>query len=353
MTKEMDKEFLDLAVTEAIERIHKAYNLTNGEIYLSFSGGKDSTVLAELVKMAKLPTDIPFVFANTGLEFDAIQEFVKEYDYPNIVIVKPRKPMGKIIKEYGKPAISKMKSELLYRYQKQLRQGKEPMDLATVRQLITAKAEKNGVLTGKPTQVALAQKHYHLLHEDLEYKIANKCCEYMKKKPFVDFEKENNMKGAIAGIRVAEGGVRFMTYKSCTMTKKKHGIDFTFSTPIYDWSDELMEMFIEEYDVKLSKAYTEYGCIRTGCVGCPFANQNVVNELEIVKKYEPNRYKASMFWFKDVYADMGIDLPFDENYVEYKKERDILNQERRLEMMKRYQHVRSFKELRDMEKEKN
>jgi len=44
---------LDALIETSIMRIEELYNDTNGKCVLSFSGGKDSTVLAELYLMAK------------------------------------------------------------------------------------------------------------------------------------------------------------------------------------------------------------------------------------------------------------------------------------------------------------
>ena len=46
--------------------------------YISFSGGKDSTVVHHLVDMALPDNKIPRVFSNTGIEYNAIVEFVRE-----------------------------------------------------------------------------------------------------------------------------------------------------------------------------------------------------------------------------------------------------------------------------------
>lgn len=46
--------------------------------YLSFSGGKDSTVVHHLLDMALPENKIPRVFSNTGIEYNAIVEFVRE-----------------------------------------------------------------------------------------------------------------------------------------------------------------------------------------------------------------------------------------------------------------------------------
>lgn len=342
---------LEMAVADAIHRIKKGYELTGGKIYLSFSGGKDSTVVAHLIKMAKLPIDIPFVFANTRIELDATVEFVKNFDYPNIVITLPRKPFGQILKEYGKPAMSKQKSQVMYTYQNNIDDPliydypDEPTrKLGAVRASISGQAEANGIPKGFRTNSAIAKKHFHMLHPERieEYKIANKCCEYMKKKPFNDFVKENGMKGGFNGMRpLAEGGVRKIAYgdKACTHVKAN---GFVAVMPIFDWTDELLSEFIQTYDIRLSKAYEVYGYSRTGCIGCPFA-LDIADNLKRLHEHEPKKYKATMGFLKDVYADQNVNLPFDPVYMEYKKERDVINEKRRNEMLEKFDHMRDWK----------
>ncbi|MGL6008469.1 MAG: phosphoadenosine phosphosulfate reductase family protein, partial [Culicoidibacterales bacterium] len=296
---------LEMAVHDALHRIKNAYEKTNGKIYLSFSGGKDSTIVAELIKMAELPEKIPFVFADTGIEFDAIKRFVKDYEYENIQIVKPEKTMQKILKEYGYPVLSKNKSELLSTFQ---RSGAN--STARARQLVYGFRENGGIQTTEQTNVRLANKHMHLIHPDHEYKIANKCCYYMKKRPFLAFAKENAMIGAFTGVRIAEGGARAVKYTSCTMKIGKQII----TMPIIDWTDEICDEFIEKYNVKLSDVYTVYGLKRSGCIGCPYG-RNIRQELESLQQYEPLKYKATMHFFKKVYLDLGVELPTDATYT--------------------------------------
>lgn len=85
--------------------------------------------------------------------------------------------------------------------------------------------------------------------------------------------------------------------------------------PLIDWTDEGIESYIAENHVPLSKAYTEFGFTRTGCMGCPYA-MDVAKNLEYLYSHEPNRYKASMHWLKDVYIAQDVKLPFDPNYEE-------------------------------------
>ena len=60
-------------------RIKDWYDHYDGEVYVSFSGGKDSTVLVDLVHRVCGLTDVPLVFVDTGLEYPEIREFVKGY----------------------------------------------------------------------------------------------------------------------------------------------------------------------------------------------------------------------------------------------------------------------------------
>lgn len=65
-------------------RIIEWYERNDGKVYISFSGGKDSTVLLDLAR--RIYPDIPAVFVDTGLEYPEIKEFVKTI--PNVEGVK-------------------------------------------------------------------------------------------------------------------------------------------------------------------------------------------------------------------------------------------------------------------------
>ena len=75
---ELQKLPLERKIGIAQARIAEWYNWWQGEVYIAFSGGKDSTVLLDLVR--KLYPDVPAVFSNTGLEFPEIVEFVKTFN---------------------------------------------------------------------------------------------------------------------------------------------------------------------------------------------------------------------------------------------------------------------------------
>ena len=80
------------------------------KIYVSFSGGKDSTVLLDLVRRAI--KDVPAVFIDTGLEYPEIRQFVKTID--NVIILKPEMNFRKVIETYGYPLVSKEVAQKIY-----------------------------------------------------------------------------------------------------------------------------------------------------------------------------------------------------------------------------------------------
>ena len=79
-------------------------------VYVSFSGGKDSTVLLDIAR--RLYPDIKAVFIDTGLEYPEIRQFVKQFD--NVDWLKPRITFRQVIERYGYPFISKEVSECVY-----------------------------------------------------------------------------------------------------------------------------------------------------------------------------------------------------------------------------------------------
>lgn len=80
-----------------------------GGVYVSFSGGKDSTVLLDLVR--KIYPQIPAVFVDTGLEYPEIREFVRTFE--NVVWLKPKMNFRQVIEKYGYPFFSKEISECI------------------------------------------------------------------------------------------------------------------------------------------------------------------------------------------------------------------------------------------------
>ena len=100
---------LQAKITMAEQRIREWYEHFDGQVCISFSGGKDSTVLTDLVH--GMYPDVPLVFANTGLEYPEIQKFARD---AGAEFVRPKMSFSEVISQYGYPIISKEVAEAIH-----------------------------------------------------------------------------------------------------------------------------------------------------------------------------------------------------------------------------------------------
>ena len=114
--KELQALPLERKIQISQARIIEWYQRWNGKVVVSFSGGKDSTVLLHLVRT--IYPDVPAVFSNTGLEYGEIQRFVRSF--PNVDVVTPKMRFDQVISSYGYPLIGKEVAEAIY-YARRLR----------------------------------------------------------------------------------------------------------------------------------------------------------------------------------------------------------------------------------------
>lgn len=150
-------------------RIIEWYEHWNGQVYVSFSGGKDSTVLLNLVR--RVYQDVPAVFSDTGLEFPEIREFVKSFD--NVEWVKPKIIFPQVIAKYGYPIISKSTAYAVYYYQ--------PGNYQWQR--------LNGIAKGKDGRESLYNCRKWSFLTNADFPISHHCCNVMKKRPIHEYEK--------------------------------------------------------------------------------------------------------------------------------------------------------------------
>ena len=77
--------------------------------YVSFSGGKDSTVLLDIVRNECGFTRVPAVFVDVPTQYPELRDFAKTFD--NVEIIKPKISFVQVCEKYGFPLISKEVSE--------------------------------------------------------------------------------------------------------------------------------------------------------------------------------------------------------------------------------------------------
>lgn len=278
--KTMQLWSLERKIQVAQTRIIEWYQHYKGQVYVSFSGGKDSTVLLDLAR--RIYPDIEAVFVDTGLEYPELREFVKTID--NVTWLKPSMNFRKVIETYGYPLGSK-KTALNIEYGKK---AKERGDTEQYRKYINGKrySKKDGEIY----YYGAVAKRFLPFIDDNNIKISSKCCSVMKEQPLIKFEKENDSK-PIVGLMAAESKRRELSWlrTGCNAFTGARKI----SKPMSFWTEQDVLQYLKEFEIPYASVYGEIlkdengkyyttGCNRTGCVFCGFG-------CHLEK--EPNRFQ--------------------------------------------------------------
>lgn len=283
-----DNEFL---LTDRIQKIQQVINKYGEDnFYLSFSGGKDSTVLSALLDMALPDNKIPRVYANTGIELNMIRDFVFELQKTDdrIVVIEPSVPIKQMLEKEGYPFKSKMHSSYVKKYQK------KGFEYKSVRAYVGLE----NTLSGKPIYRGCPKKLKYQFTSENRLKISDMCCVKLKEEPLHEWQKEHNKSYSIVAIMPDEGGRRFNA--QCLAFR---GNKLKAFQPLVVVTKEWEEWFIEKYNINICDIYKEpYNFLRTGCKGCPFAIK-LQEELDILKKYFPNERKQCEAIWKPVYEE--------------------------------------------------
>ena len=284
----LDNEFLLQDRIQKIQQIITQYGEDN--FYMSFSGGKDSTVLSALIDIALPNNSIPRVYANTGIELNMIRDFVFELAKTDsrINIIKPSVPVKKMLESDGYPFKSKMHSNYVKKYQS------KGLEYKSVRAYIGNEM----TLSGKPIFRPCPKILKYQFSSENALKISDMCCVRLKEEPLSRWQKENNKPYGIVGIMREEGGRRARA--QCLALSGGKLKNFQPLAPI---TKEWEEWFIKEYNVNICDIYKPpYNFVRTGCKGCPFA-LNLQEELDTLEKFFPNERKQCEIIWKPVYEE--------------------------------------------------
>lgn len=269
--KYMQSQPLDIKIKMAEQRIVEWYEYFNGDIYVSFSGGKDSRVLLDIVRIAY--PNVPAVFVNTGLEYPEIASFVKTID--NVVTLRPQMPFHKVIEKYGYPIISKEQAQKIREVQGGTTQHMNDY-------------YRNGVVKNGYKSGSVSKKWQYLMDQQ-EIKVSEKCCDIMKKRPFHLYEK-NTGKKPFVGTMAGESMLR-------SQSISKHGCNAfgmkkPQSRPLSFWNESDVWEYIKTNNLSYSKIY-DMGYDRTGCMFCMFGVhlEKYPNRFQKMEKTHPKQYK--------------------------------------------------------------
>lgn len=360
-------------------RLFEWWKHYDGKICISFSGGKDSTVLADLaarmyrgnIKMfPERAEPLTLVFVNTGLEYPEIQRFVRDfaewlksaYEIPvNLEIVRPKMTFSEVLSNYGYPVISKeVAKRVCY-----ARKGR-PWAIDSMQ------GNNPG---GVYSEFKQRYKKYAFL-VNANFDSSNYCCDVMKKNPLKKFQKENKLFPVVATM-------------TCESQQREDGwlktgcnsFDMGKSQPMSFWTEQDVLQYIkirqEQWDTAISlcnmkilnrrdkkarkksrrfiarekkrfriapvygeiveengqlqlfgmgepKKLVTTGCDRTGCMFCMFGimSDKTPNRFQRMKRTHPKQYS---YCIGGGHYDEGGMLKPDKNGLGIGKVLDFLN----------------------------
>lgn len=259
---------LDLKIARTKQRIREwvRHYGVNG-VYISFSGGKDSTVLLHIAR--KMYPEIEAVFVNTGLEYPEIQKFAMSF--PNVKVVHPKKTFKQVMAEYGYPLISKTVSH----------------SVGVLRRNPDGRVAHN--LFAPEKRGPFAMFKWKPL-ADVDFCLSEKCCDFTKKEPAHRYSRQSG-KMAITAQMACESAMRETQWlkSGCNAFDNETPV----SNPMSFWTEQDVLLYIKSRDIEICSVYGNVvydcdepeqerfsdvttlklkttGCSRTGCIFCAF-----------------------------------------------------------------------------------
>jgi len=291
-------------------RIREWYNHWDGDVYVAFSGGKDSTVLAHLVK--DMYPNVPLVYSNTGLEYPEIQAFARKM---GAEFVRPKMQFSEVISKYGYPLIGKEVAYAIWESRK-IGGGKETIrrrnDLMGKRQEdFLAKDVKD-----KVASPAFNKTKWINLATETNFLVGSNCCHIMKKTPLKSYETKTGNK-PYAALLAEESRLREQLWLKygCNAFDVRQPM----SRPMSFWYEQDILHYIKDNNLEICSVYGDIlasddtgmlyeplpgidcklkcsGCQRTGCIFCAFGTHLEKGETRFkrLSKTHPKQYEYCM-----------------------------------------------------------
>ena len=282
---------LDLKIKKSQLLLQEAFCKYGNNIYVSYSGGKDSTVLSHLAR--NIQPDVLHIFSNTSCEYPETLEHIKwekESNGMNIIIVRPYDKYGKpwnfkrVVTDVGFPMFSKVVANAIRTY----------------RRAMTEKTRQNSY-----------DYIFRRFKRFLEYKdvnISDKCCEKLKKSPLRQAARKLHMECAVIGTLAEESRQReldWINYGCNVFDVRKDNQ----CRPLSFWTEKDIYDYIELYNLKISNLYS-MGYTRNGCMFCGFGIEydleNGKNRFERLANTHPKSYQYLVNNFSDILESCNI-----------------------------------------------
>lgn len=266
-------------------RILEWYLHYKGQAYISFSGGKDSTVLLDLARRGY--PDIPAVFIDTGLEYPEIKAFVKTIE--NAITIRPEISFRKVVELYGYPVVSKKVSRQIRDLQNASEKNRNVCNLYLTGITSSGKECKSRKLADKWIKLTSAP-----------FKCSEQCCDVLKKAPLHKYQKKTRQMPIMATMAEESRDRReawFLNGCNAFEAKKPR------SAPMSFWTEQDILQYLKITGIPYASVYGEIkenddgtlcttGVKRTGCTFCMFGSaiEKAPNRFQQMKYSHPKLY---------------------------------------------------------------
>jgi len=279
---------LDDKMHLSMERITEFGEAFDWHVASSFSGGLDSSVMVHIIE--RVYPNLPRVHCNTGLEYPEINRHVARTK--NVVVMRPKIPFHRVVKEKGWPIASKKTARGL----SVLRNPTE--NNQNIYRLYDIGINRFGQ---KVEGYKVARQWRFLV--DAPFPISDLCCNIMKKEPMHRYEKETG-RVQFVGILADESKGREKTYveTGCNAFDAKT----PRSWPLAFWTRQDILEYIKRFDLPYASVYGDIvetpdgldttGVQGTGCVFCMFGMQLETgqNRMQRLKRTHPKLWHYCM-----------------------------------------------------------
>lgn len=288
-----------------IAKLMEFYVRTEGNCYLSCSGGADSMVLYDICKKVEKMNGWKFkvVFSDTGLEEPTVR--ATALSIPEVTVVRPEMSFLEVLTKKGYPLVSKEVSECVVQARRCLENPNRERDIYRLEKILGTAKQKDG-------SKSLYNKEKYKPLINAPFRISNECCSIMKKKPLAKIKE----KPIIATMTEESENRKTAWLKTgCNSFEGK-----VASRPMSFWTKQDVLNYIKYYHLKMADCYGEVipvdkennptfeevkdhymfsGVQRTGCIFCMFGShldtqKGGISRFELLRRTQPQLFDYCM-----------------------------------------------------------
>lgn len=257
---------LDIKIRKTQLRIEEAMNRFGGNIYMSYSGGKDSDVLLDI--LFRMYPNIISIFGNTHTEYPETYIQRKKQIGKGKRIIQADAPMtfNQVVNKYGYPMFTKKVA-------------------GNIRCYRNARSQK--VIDTVLGYMGRQMKKY-LKYKDMPF--SDMCCSKLKHGVVDKLAKKKGFECAFVATTTEESQYRKDSWleSGCNAFDRKAGAQ---SRPLSFWTEKDIWEYINTYDVDVCDLY-HMGYERNGCMYCGFGCQfeTPINRIQRLSLTHPKAY---------------------------------------------------------------